>query len=36
VTSTKMGDLIADTTRKILTSLNNSNSRPKSKPKRRR
>ena len=36
VTSTKMGDLIADATRKILTSLNNSNSRPKSNSKRRR
>jgi 3-isopropylmalate dehydrogenase len=36
VTSTKMGDLIAESTRKILTSLNNSNSRPKSKSKRRR
>jgi 3-isopropylmalate dehydrogenase len=36
VTSTKMGDLIADTTRKILTSLNNSNSRPKGKSKKHR
>ena len=36
VAASKMGDLIADTARKMLTSLNNSNSRPKSKPKRRR
>jgi 3-isopropylmalate dehydrogenase len=34
VTSTKMGDLIADATRRILASLNNSNSRPKSKSKK--
>ena len=36
VTSTKMGDLIAETTRKVLTFLNNSNARPKSKAKGRR
>ena len=36
VTSTKMGDLIADTARKILTSLSHSDSRPKTKSKGRR
>jgi 3-isopropylmalate dehydrogenase len=35
VSTTKMGDLIAEQTRKILKSLSNSHSRPKSKSKRR-
>jgi 3-isopropylmalate dehydrogenase len=36
VSTSKMGDLIADQARKILKSLNNSNSRPASKTKKRR